>query len=146
MFYMIIGIALAGLGLVGAAFTSRDRKVRIAAACVGALGVLLLLLSWAAKTPPTKQEEVVRSGCRSAAMRLETFESRRLASLQSWTIDERSRFWDRMDSLLHPIVSICVEDPSSCDRPMSSLRFRATFSPELVELIDAIRSGKSCGP
>lgn len=143
MYLMITGIALAGLGLVSAAVTSRGRYVRIAASCVGAVGVVLLLVSWMARNPPN-QAKMIRSKCEVAAMRLEFYDERRTSSERSWTREEAKTYWDGMDDFVDLIADICIDDSTSCDGPITTNPLLKTFPAELAELTDAVRTGKPC--
>ncbi len=144
MYLMIIGTALAGLGVIAAATSSRDRMVRFAAAGVGGFGVVLVLVSWMARNPPTNAVHRIRSECQSAANKLESFETRRTANPPYWTNQGAETYWDSMDDLLNPIVKICIENPTTCDRPRLLDPRSETFSADLAELIDALRTGKPC--
>jgi len=144
MYLVIIGVALAALGLVAAAMTSRGQRVRIGAACVGAVGVLLLLVSWTNPTPAKNQMEMIRQKCRSAAMDLEFFETRRTSTPPYWSREEAQAHWSGMSDLVDPIAEICIENPSSCDGPLATNPKMTAFSAELAELADALRTGKPC--
>ena len=141
---MIIGVALTGLGLVGAAVTSRGRHVRIAASCIGALGVGLLVVSWVARNPPNYAKRV-RSKCEVAAIRLEFYDKRRTSSEWSWTREEAKIYWDGMDDFVDLIADICIEDSTSCNGPITTNPMLKTFPADLATLTDAIRTGKPCG-
>ncbi len=146
MFLLIIGVVLAGLGLVATAMTSRGRSSRIAAASVGALGILLLIVSWSGRNLPTNRAKWIRSKCANATMKLESFEILRTADPPLWTSKEAQAQWEIMNVLLGPIAEICIKKPASCDRPLATNPSIPTFSMDVHDLSHAIFTGEPCQP
>lgn len=144
MYLLIIGVVSSAIGLVGVAMPSLDRRKRLAASLVGAIGVLLLVLSRPSTTPYRKQTEDLRYMCRNTARELESFENTRTLSPSPWTAEEARLIWSGIKKMLGSAAEMCIPDVTSCDRPLITNTSRPQFTTELHELIVAFRTGEPC--
>lgn len=141
-----IGGIVSAIGLLSVVMPSLDHRKRLAAALIGALGVLLLVLSRPSTSRYRKQTRDIRAMCRSVAMAMDAFESSRTSSSRPWTKEETIPRWSGMYGMLILASYVCIPDVSSCDRLMVTNPYRAQFTAEFHSLTVAFRTGEPCTP
>lgn len=143
MYVLIIGIVLSAFGLVGIAMPSLERRKRLAASLIGALGVVLLLVSRPSTTWYRKQADDLHYMCIGISMNLESFERSR-TSPPATSAENASLTWSAITETLGAAAEVCISDVTSCKRPLITNTSRPQFTTELQELIVAFRTGKPC--
>lgn len=144
MSLVIIGVMLSALGLVGVAASSIDRRIRVSASLLGAVGIVLLVASRPSTAPFVKQSEAIREMCTSTARRLQSFEVERFAILPPWTQDRTAATWDGIRMTLSPVAYLCVRNAETCNNRLLTSPYRSRFTIELHDLIVAFRTGEPC--
>lgn len=144
MSFVIIGVALSAISVVGAAFAPRDRRARIATAVAGVAGILLIVLSRPSTEPFLRQSEAIRRMCRFTAFDLEAFELERLNGVPPWTEERAELTWNGISRMLKRSAELCIPDVSSCDLRLMTHPRRSQFTVELSELVIAFRTGEPC--
>jgi hypothetical protein len=144
MSFVIIGVALSAVGLIGVAMASADRWIRIGGSLVVAAGVVMLVVSRPSTTSFQKQSKAVQAMCADTARQLQSFELDRSARIPPWSADQTAMIWDGTRAMLMPAAHLCIRDVESCLNRLMTTPLRPRFFIELHELIVAVRTGEPC--